>query len=189
MSEPEPARAFSARFPGAIIRPYRGVWPTIDDSAFVAPGAVVIGDVVIGAEASVWYGCVLRGDDEAIRVGARSNIQDGSIVHVFDDERARHPTEIGAGVTVGHAAKLHGCRLEPGCLVGIGAIVLDGAVVGSEALLAAGALLAPGKEVPEGALWAGNPARPRRELGAEERGYMRWNADHYVALAAEHKAL
>jgi gamma-carbonic anhydrase len=190
MSESDnPAAAFAAQFPGAIIRPFNGVWPTIDASAFVAPGAVVIGDVTIRAESTIWYGAVLRGDDYWIRVGARSNIQDGAIIHVFNDGRRQYPTEIGDDVTVGHGAKLHGCRLVNGCLVGIGAIVLDGAVVERQALVAAGSLVSPGKVVPEGQLWAGNPARHRRDLSDEERGYLGWNAGHYVRTGVAHKAI
>ncbi|MEZ5667301.1 MAG: gamma carbonic anhydrase family protein [Alphaproteobacteria bacterium] len=178
----------AARFPGAIIRPFNGIWPRIADDAFIAPGAVVVGDVTIGPEASVWYGVVLRGDDHRIRVGARTNIQDGTIVHVFNDGQTTHSTEIGAGVIVGHAAKLHGCMLEDGCLVGIGAIVLDGATVGREALVAAGALVSPGKVVPARQLWAGSPARFKRDLTEAECGFLAWNAQHYVELGASHKA-
>ena len=181
------AADFGSRFPGAIIRPFGGVWPTIADSAFIAPGAVVIGDVWVGDHASIWYGVVLRGDDHAIRVGDRTNIQDGSIVHVFNDGKTTHATEIGTGVIVGHGAKLHGCTLADGCLIGIGAIVLDGAVVGRHALLAAGGLLAPGKVMPERQLWAGNPARHKRDLTDEESGYLDWNAGHYVDLGRAHK--
>lgn len=181
--------SYGQRFPQAIIRPFAGVWPSIDDSAFVAPGAAVIGDVTIGAQSSIWYGVVLRGDDHAVRIGVRTNIQDGSIVHVFNDGRSQHTTEIGDDVIVGHGAKLHGCRLDNGCLVGIGAIVLDGAVVERQALVAAGSLVSPGKVVPEGQLWAGSPARYKRDLSAEERGYLGWNAGHYVRTGAAHKAI
>lgn len=180
---------YADRFPQAIIRPFDGIWPAIDATAFVAPGAVVIGDVTIGAESSIWYAVVLRGDDCAIRIGARTNIQDGSIVHVFNDGRTQHPTVIGDDVIVGHGAKLHGCTLVDGCLVGIGAIVLDGARVERQALVAAGSLVSPGKVVPEGQLWAGNPARFKRDLSVEERGYLGWNAGHYVRTGAIHKAL
>lgn len=180
---------YAAQFPQAIIRPFNNIWPKIDPTAFVAPGAVVIGDVVIGAESSIWYAVVLRGDDHRIVVGARSNIQDGAIVHVYNDGKTQHATEIGDDVTVGHGAKLHGCRLADGCLVGIGAIVLDDAVVERQALVAAGSLVAPGKTVPEGQLWAGNPARFRRDLTPEERAHLAWNAGHYVRSGVAHGAL
>ncbi len=183
------ATDYATKFPQAIIRPFGGVWPAIDDSAFIAPGAVVIGDVVIGPQSSIWYGVVVRGDDHAIRIGARTNIQDGTIIHVFNDGRSTFPTEIGDDVIVGHGAKLHGCRLDNGCLIGIGAIVLDGAVIERQALVAAGSVVAPGKVVPEGQLWAGNPARYKRDLTDEERGYLGWNVGHYVRTAAAHKAL
>lgn len=183
------SKNYAALFPQAIIRPFGDVWPRIDDSAFIAPGAVVVGDVTIGAESSIWYGCVLRGDDHAIRVGARTNIQDGTVIHVFNDGRTQHATELGDGVIIGHAAKLHGCKLEDGCLIGIGAIVLDDARVESQALVAAGALVAPGKVVAAGQLWAGNPARYKRDLTEEERGFLGWNAAHYVRSGAAHKLL
>lgn len=175
----------SEAFPGAIIRPYRGRWPRIADDAFVAPGAVVIGDVEIGAGASVWYGCVLRADDHAIRVGAGANVQDGTVVHVTLED---HATLIGERVTVGHGARLHGCTLAPECLIGIGAIVLDGAVVETGAIVAAGAVVTPGKRVPSGQVWAGNPARFLRALRDGERGFVTFDADHYGRLARDYRA-
>ena len=171
---------FAARHPGAIILPFRGVWPRIAEDAYIAPGAVVVGDVEIASEASVWFGSVLRGDDNAIKVGPRANIQDGTVVHVTLDA---NPTIIGAGVTVGHGARLHGCVLEDGCLVGIGAIVLDGAVVESEAMVAAGAVVTPRKRVAKHQLWAGSPAKFMRELGPADIEFLAWDANHYAKLA------
>ncbi len=136
-----------------IIYPYGAATPNIDPSAFVAPGAAVVGDVTIGSEAIIWYGCVLRGDDHWIRVGPRTSVQDGTVIHVSLET---HPTDIGADVVIGHGVRLHGCTLQDRCLIGIGAIVLDGAVVESGAFVAAGALVAPGKRVPGGELWADN---------------------------------
>ena len=154
--------------------------PQIDSSAFVAANAVVIGDVAIAANVSVWFGCVIRGDVQRISIGARSNIQDGTIIHATTNGQ---PTDIGTDVTVGHAAVLHSCTLESGAFVGIGACVLDRAVVMTGGMLAAGAVLTPGKVVPSGELWGGNPARFLREVSMSEREGMVLNAQRYVALA------
>ncbi len=167
-----------------IILPYQGVMPTIHPSAFVAPGAVIIGDVTIEAEANIWFGCVLRGDVQSIHVGERTNIQDGSVVHVT---RKTGPTKIGAGITIGHKVLLHACTLEDDCFVGMGAVVMDGAVVQKGAMVAAGALVAPGKVVPTGQLWAGNPARYFRDLKLSEADFIPVSAANYVALAAAYR--
>ncbi len=171
------------RFPDARILPYLTSHPRIDESAWVAPGAAVIGEVELGAETSVWYACVLRGDVHHIRVGQRSNVQDGAVLHVTRD---RHPTEVGDEVTIGHRAVVHGCRVGDGALIGIGAVVLDGARVGDEALVAAGAVVAPGAEVPPRTLVVGTPARPVRELRADELALQRERTLSYVTLAREH---
>jgi carbonic anhydrase/acetyltransferase-like protein (isoleucine patch superfamily) len=141
---------------------------------------VVIGDVVIGPESSVWFGAVVRGDVHAIRIGARTNLQDHCVVHVTRD---RFGTEIGDEVTVGHRAVVHGCRVGDGALIGIGAILLDGARVGEEALVGAGALVSPGTEIPAGALALGVPARVVRTLSADERALQRRRAAEYVETA------
>ena len=167
------------------ILPFRGRAPRIDPEAFVAPTATVVGDVAIGAESSVWFGCTLRGDINSIRIGARTNLQDGTVVHV---DRDRFSTEIGDDVTVGHAAVIHACTLESGSFVGIGAVVMDGAVVEGGAMVAAGALVTPGKRVPAGALWAGRPARKLRELTPEERANLTEIAGRYVRLARAYLA-
>jgi carbonic anhydrase/acetyltransferase-like protein (isoleucine patch superfamily) len=166
-----------------VIAPFEGVAPRIHPGAWVAPNAVVLGDVEIGEGASVWYGCVLRGDTNFIRIGARSNIQDGTIIHV---NAGREPTVIGADVTVGHAAIIHACTLEDGAFVGMGATVLDGAVVESGAVLAACSVLPPGKRIPGGELWMGNPARLVRLLTPEAREQFARTAPHYVELAGRH---
>ena len=163
-----------------IIGPFGGKWPEIAPDAFVAPGAAVIGDVTVGAGANIWYGCVLRGDDHWIRLGAGSNVQDGTVIHVTLDQ---HPTDIGEGVTIGHGVRLHGCTLKDGCMVGIGAVALDAAIVESGAILAAGAVLTPGKTVPSGQLWAGNPARFLRKINDAEREFLARNSRHYLRLA------
>ena len=166
-----------------LILPFRGVRPRIAAGAFIAPGAVVIGDVEIGEDANIWFGCVLRGDIAGIVVGARSNIQDGTVVHV---STGKPPTWIGADVTVGHMALIHACRLEDGSFVGMKACVSDGAVVETGAMVAAGALVTPGKRVPGGELWGGTPARRMRGLSEEERRYIRELPGRYARLAGEY---
>lgn len=140
--------------------------PKIHETAFIAENAVIIGDVEIGAESSVWYGAIIRGDVNYIRIGARTNIQDGSIIHVTSKT---HPTIIEDEVTLGHRVTLHGCYVETGCLIGIGAIVLDGARIGKNSLVAAGSLVTPNTVVPENSLVMGSPAKVKRELTEEER--------------------
>jgi gamma-carbonic anhydrase len=169
-----------------LILPFRNVVPTIAADAFIARTAVVIGDVEIGSESSIWYGCVLRGDVHEIRVGARTNIQDGSVVHVTE---GRFGCYIGSDITIGHGAIIHACRLEDGAFVGMGATILDGAVVESGAMVAAGALLTPGKVVRSGELWAGSPAKLLRRLSAEELAGFAHQAQKYAKLGREHRGL
>ncbi|MBV8971361.1 MAG: gamma carbonic anhydrase family protein [Sphingomonadaceae bacterium] len=157
--------------------------PRLGPGAFVAPGAQVIGDVTLSEGASVWYNCVLRGDVAPIVVGARSNIQDGSVVHVT---RSTDGTFIGADCLVGHLAMIHGCRLEDHSFVGLGAIVMDGCTVETDAMLAAGAMLTPGKRVPRGQLWAGRPAIYTRDLTDRDIARNRAGAAGYVELARLH---
>ena len=166
-----------------LILPYKNIMPTIADDVFIADNATIIGDVHIGAGSNIWFGCVIRGDVCPIRIGERTNIQDGTIVHVT---RKVGPTNIGSGVTVGHSALLHACTLEDDCFVGMGAIIMDGAVVESGAMLAAGALLAPNKQIPSGQLWAGNPAKYFRELRQKEADFIPISAQNYVELSKEY---
>lgn len=168
-----------------VILPYQGTHPTIHPEAFVAPGAVVIGDVVIGAGSSVWFNCTIRGDVHFIRIGERTNIQDGTVVHVTSN---KFPTVIGSDITVGHGAVLHACTLEDGCFVGMGATVLDGAVVESGAMVAAGAVVTPGKRVKGGELWAGSPAKLLRPLSAADLAFFPVSAANYRDLAARYRA-
>ncbi len=168
-----------------VILPYRGIMPTIAPDAFIAPGAVIIGDVHIGAKSNVWFGCVIRGDVNHIRIGAHTNIQDGSVVHVT---RKTGPTIIGSGVTIGHSVLLHACTLEDGSFIGMHSTVMDGAVVESGGWLAAGALLPPGKKVPKGQIWAGNPARFLRDLKGGEISFIPISAQNYVELGEEYLA-
>jgi len=151
----------------------------VDGSAFVAANAIIVGNVTIGAGASIWFGCVLRGDNEAITIGARTNIQDLSVIHT--DEGV--PCRLGAGVTVGHGAMLHGAIVGDGALIGIGAVVLNGAIVGSEALIGAGSLVTEGYAIPPRRLALGSPAKVVRELTDEEIMDLRKSAAHYVKRA------
>jgi gamma-carbonic anhydrase len=164
----------------ALIRPHHGKTPRVADGAFIAETAVLIGDVDIEAQASIWYGVVLRGDGNRIRVGARTNVQDGTIVHITAE---RFPTLIGSGITIGHGAIIHACTLEDDSFVGMGATVMDGAVVQSHAMVAAGALVTPGKVVPTGELWSGSPAKKMRDLTEADIAQIHRSCDHYCDLA------
>lgn len=171
------------------LRPYRGVLPRLGARVYVDPAACVIGDVELGDDASVWPGAVLRGDVHRIRVGARSNVQDGAVLHVTHDgpyTPGGFPCLVGDDVTIGHGAVIHACTLHDACLVGMHATVLDGAVVGRHGFVGAGALLAPGKVVGEGELWLGNPARRVRTLGDREIEQLHYSARHYVHLKDEY---
>lgn len=184
------SRAFAAaRRGGAIVKPlllpFGDRAPVVHPEAWIAPGAVVIGDVEIGEDSSVWFGGVVRGDIHHIRIGARTNLQDHCVVHVT---RGRFPTVIGDEVTVGHRGTVHGCTVHDGALIGIGATVLDGAVIGEEALVAAGALVPPGAEVPPRTLVRGVPARPARELSPQEIADQRHRALEYVETARGYRA-
>src|SRR5437764_81096 len=176
---------------GPTLIPFAGNAPRIDASAFVAPGARLIGDIEIGAEASIWYNCVLRGDVNRIRIGARTNIQDGSVIHV-DSPRpgheSGHPTLIGEEVLIGHLAMVHGCILHDRSFVGLGAIVMDGCEIESGGMLAAGAMLTPGRRIPAGQPWAGRPAKYLRDLSEAERQANLAGVFHYVELARAHRA-
>lgn len=175
-----------------IIGPYQGefspllTYPRIADSAYIAPNAVIIGDVMIGEQSGIWHGCIVRGDVNIIRIGSRTNIQDCTVVHV-----TRHvgPTLIGDNVTIGHAALLHACKLENDCFIGMRATIMDDVIVESGAMVAAGALVTPGKRVPRGELWAGSPAKKFRDLTEAEVAHIAESADNYSRLASEYKAL
>lgn len=163
---------------------YKGILPTIATDAFIAPTATVIGDVVIGAGTSVWFNCVIRGDVHEIRIGERTNIQDGTIIHVTGGKLG---TYIGSDITIGHGAILHACTLEDCCFIGMGAIILDGAVVETGAMVAAGAVVTPGKRVKAGELWGGNPAKLLRELSEQDRAFFPVSAANYVALGQTYR--
>ena len=163
-----------------LIVPYKGLVPKIDPSAFIAPNATLIGEVEIGANCGIWYGCILRGDGPGIRIGENSNLQDGTVVHVAGRGLM---TIVGRNVSVGHMALLHACEVQDGAFVGMHSTVLDGAVVESEAMVAAGAVVTPGKIVRRGELWAGNPARKLRDLTEKDLETFKWAAAHYVKLS------
>ena len=162
-----------------MIKPFNNVHPRIHETAYVADDAVVIGDVEIGENASLWFGSVLRGDVNYIRIGARTNIQDGTIIHVSSKT---HSTVLEEEITVGHRVTLHGCHVERGCLIGIGAILLDGVRVGRNSLVGAGSLLTPGTQIPAGSLVLGSPAKVKRELTADELAGLERSWRNYVEL-------
>lgn len=176
------------RFPGATIMPFEGKVPQIADSAFIAPGARIIGDVTVGPEASVWYNCVLRGDIHRIEVGARSNVQDGTVIHVEGPRPDTDgcPTIIGADCVIGHMAIVHGATVEDFGFVGMGAVAMDDCRIGSGAMLGAGALLSPGKTIPPGEIWVGRPARFLRAQDETQIAKIRFQAERYCRLAVRH---
>lgn len=173
---------------------YCGILPEIAPSAFVASNAIVAGDVKIGENSGIWYGCVVRGDVSHIRIGKNTNIQDNSVIHVTRPNHVANktgdagaPTVIGDNVTVGHSAIIHACEIEDNAFVGMGSIIMDLARVEQYSMLAAGAVLTPGKVVKSGELWVGNPAKYFRDLTQEERDYIKVSADNYAKLAAQYK--
>lgn len=162
-----------------------GVIPRLAEGAWVAPTAVVIGDVWIGVRSTIWFNCLLRGDTNRIRIGDRTNIQDGSVLHVNPGEE--WVCEIGSDVTVGHAAIVHACKLHDFAFVGMGATVLDGAVIEEGGMLAAGGLLTPGKVIPKRELWGGRPARKMRDIPDDDRAQLDHIAVHYAALGQRYR--
>lgn len=166
-----------------IALPFDDQHPELAEDAWAAPTTTLIGRVRLEGQASVWYGAVLRADLETITVGERSNIQDGCVLHADPGL----PVSIGAGVTVGHRAVVHGCTVGDGCLIGMGSVVLNGATIGDNSLVAAGATVLEGTEIPEGSLVAGTPAKVRRALTDEEREALQLSADQYVQLAQRHR--
>ena len=162
-----------------LIKSFRGVAPKIHETSFVAENAVIIGDVEIGENSSIWYGSILRGDVNFIRIGKRTNIQDNSIIHVTT---AICPTIVENEVTLGHRVTLHGCHVESGCLIGIGSILLDGVHVGANSLVAAGSLVTPNTQIPAGSLVMGSPAKVKRQLAPEEIKNLAYFWQNYVEL-------
>jgi carbonic anhydrase/acetyltransferase-like protein (isoleucine patch superfamily) len=167
------------------IRAYKNIWPTLADSVFIDPTATVIGKVTIAEESSVWPMVVIRGDVNEIHIGARSNIQDASVIHVSRPKPSNpegYPSIIGDDVTIGHKVMLHGCRIGNRVLIGMGAIVLDGVVIEDEVIVGAGALVTPGKHLESGFLYVGSPARKARPLKDSERAYFVDTAHNYIEL-------
>ena len=173
-------------------RPYRGVLPTLGERVYIDPMATLVGDVVLGDDVSLWPGVVVRGDVNFIRVGARTNIQDGTVVHVSHDgphaKLGGFATVIGEDVTIGHKAVVHACRIADACLIGMGAIVLDGAWIGADSIVAAGSLVTGGFVCPPGSMVMGYPAKVTRALTPDERGTGRRLAEKYVEVARAHAA-
>lgn len=170
----------------AHILPFRDHRPLLEERVFVAPTAVVIGQVKLGAGASVWYQTVVRGDVHSIEIGARTNLQDGTVVHVSSGE---HFTRVGEDCTIGHRAIIHGCIIGNRVLVGMGAIVLDGAVIGDDCIIGAGSVVTPGTKVPAGSMVIGTPGRVVRPLREQELAFLPRSAARYVETAAEHMAM
>jgi carbonic anhydrase/acetyltransferase-like protein (isoleucine patch superfamily) len=168
-----------------MLRPYRGTMPRVHATAYIDDSAQVIGDVELGEESSVWMAVVIRGDVHRIRIGRRSNVQDGTIVHVMRDT---HATHIGDEVTIGHAAVIHGCTIENRCLIGMGAILLNGARIGTNSIVAAGALVIEGMDVPPRSLVMGSPAKVKRTLTDAEVTEIGEYADRYVAYRLDYMA-
>jgi carbonic anhydrase/acetyltransferase-like protein (isoleucine patch superfamily) len=166
-----------------MLRSYRGVRPRVHASAYVDDSAQVIGDVEVGAEASIWMNAVVRGDVHWIRIGARSNVQDGTVVHVM---KQTHPTTIGTDVTIGHAAVIHGCTLADRVLIGMGAILLNGVTVGEESIVAAGTLLPEGTVVPPRSLVMGSPGKVRRQLVDIEIAMILQYSERYVSYRLDY---
>ena len=178
-------------YPDVSIIPLNGKTPRIHESAFIAPGCRIIGDVEIGPDVSIWYNCVLRADVSRIVVGARSNIQDGSVVHCdgpTDNRPGGFPTLIGEDVLIGHMSMVHGCVIEDRGFVGLSCTVMNACVIERDGMLAAGALLSPGKRIPSRQLWAGSPAKYMRDLTDEAIADMQQGVQHYVRNGRAHKA-
>lgn len=173
---------FAGRFPGAIILPFEGNWPVIADDAFIAPGAVVIGNVTIGAQSSVWFHAVVRGDIAPISIGDRSGVQDCTVVHVNRDA----PTTIGNDVTIGHSALIHGTTIHDGVLVGMGAVVMSYSEIGAGAVIAAGALITERFQVPPGAVMVGMPAKQRSELDEKQAAHLAGIPGRYVRVSRQY---
>jgi carbonic anhydrase/acetyltransferase-like protein (isoleucine patch superfamily) len=169
-----------------LIIPYNGIYPSIAQDAFIAPNAVIIGDVTIGSKSSIWFGCVLRGDVAKIAIGEQTNIQDGSVIHVT---RNGVDTIIGSGVTIGHKVLLHGCAINDGAFIGMGSTIMDKSIVESGAMVAAGSLVSGKKIIKTGEVWAGNPAKFFREIKEEELNHIPVSAANYVKHAGEYLAM
>ena len=166
-----------------MIKPFNGMEPKIHKTAFVTDDAIVIGDVEIGEDASVWFGAIVRGDVNYIRIGARTNVQDATVIHVSS---RTHPTILEDQITVGHRVTLHGCHVESGCLIGIGSILMDGVRVGAQSLVGAGSLLTPGTQIPPRSLVLGSPAKVKRGLSEDEITFLDRSWRNYIELIGKY---
>ena len=169
-----------------MIYPYRGKWPVLHETAFVAPSTDVVGEVEIGADSSIWFQCVVRGDVNWIKIGTRTNIQDHSMLHV---DRKGFPLTLGNEITVGHRVMLHGCTIGDRCLIGMGAIIMNGATIGEECIIGAGALVTEGAVIPPRSLVIGQPGRVKRPLHEKEIAYLAKSAENYVGDSREYRAI
>ena len=168
-----------------FIEPFLGQTPNINETAFIAKSAAIIGAVKIGEDCSIWHHTTIRGDANYVTIGKGTNLQDNSVVHI---DSARFPTIIGDYVTIGHSAIIHACTLENHSFIGMGAIIMDGAVVDSYSMVAAGALVTPGKNVPRGELWAGSPAKKMRDLTTDEFKMIETSAERYIEVGRAAKS-
>ncbi len=175
-----------------MVHKFKDILPTVKKGTWIAPSADVIGDVTVGEDCSIWFGCVVRGDVHYISIGDRTNVQDLSMIHVTHykngDKSTGNPTVIGNDVTVGHRVMLHGCTIEDACLIGMSATILDGAVIGKESIVGAGALVTKGKVFPPRSLIIGSPAKVVRELNDEEVAELYASAKRYVAFKKDYEA-
>lgn len=174
---------FAMLFPGAIILPFEGTWPTIADDAFIAPGAVLVGSVTVGQQSSVWFNATIRGDIAPVTIGSRTSVQDNSVVHVNTDA----PTVIGDDVSIGHSALVHGTTIHDGALIGMGSLVLSYSTIGRNAIVAAGALIPERLEVPDDAIMVGVPAKQRAALSDEQADRLGGISGRYVRISRSYR--
>ena len=167
-----------------MLHVYQNITPKLDSSVFCVDSAEIIGDVEIGAQSSIWFQVIIRGDVNFIRIGERTNIQDGTVIHVT---HKIHPTVVGDDVTIGHNVTLHGCKVGNRCLIGMGAVVLDAAEIEDDAMVAAGALVTPGTRIPSGTLYAGSPAKYKRHLSDTEIADLKQSAQNYLNYAENYR--
>ena len=167
-----------------MLHKYQDAYPQLDPTVFTVNSAEIIGDVTIGAQSSIWFNVVIRGDVNYIRIGERSNVQDGSVIHV---DHAKYSTTIGNDVTIGHNVTLHGCTIGDRCLIGMGAVVMDGAIIEEDAMVAAGSLVSPGTIIPSGTLFMGSPAKFKRQLNQKELEHLKQSALNYIQYAENYK--
>lgn len=163
--------------PGSSLLPYKGKTPILAEGVFAASGAHLIGDLEVGRDSSFWFNTVTRGDCHYIRIGERTNVQDGTVIHVTN---SRHASLIGSDVTIGHSAIIHGCTIGDGSLIGMGAIIMDGAIIGKNCLVGAGALVPPGKTFADGTLIKGTPAKSVRDLNEDELKFLKTSVEYYI---------